>query len=123
MYILCVNGFATERFLRAGIHGDIGTPNGLKNAPGIDCCIFQRPIAMHCTYAKQPQCWMMGSKQNRKRILSLLDVALLRPLSLPGVLTSWPMTYQLARAFTTKARSELTWIAIKPERDTTIIRR
>lgn len=90
MYILCVNGFATEWLLCAGIHRDIGTPDGFENAPSIDCCIFQRPIAMHRTYAKQPQCWVMGSKQNRKRILSLLDIALPRPSSLPGVLTSCP---------------------------------
>ncbi|KFL60236.1 uncharacterized protein TERG_11569 [Trichophyton rubrum CBS 118892] len=101
MYIFCMNGFATKWLLCAGIHENIGTPNGLKNAPGIDCGIFQRPVAMHRTYAQQSQCGMMGSKQNRKRILSWLDIALLRPSSLVGVLTSCPMTYQLARTFTT----------------------
>lgn len=125
MYILSMNGFAAEWLLCAGVYGDIGTPDGFKNATRICRCIFQGPVAMHRTYAKQPQRRMMGSKQDRKGILSLSDITFLRR-RLAGGTHIMPYDVSVSKRVHTprqikEKKRELTWIAVKPERDTNVV--
>lgn len=70
MYARCMDSVPAKWFCSPGIYLDICSPGGFEYPERIDCCSFQRDIAMDSADAKKVQRRMMSCQKDSKCVLS-----------------------------------------------------